>query len=377
MWLVLVYQKINMKNANIYFFIGTTAELIKLAPVIREFKKRKTSIKIIASGQSVLHLNELKPLLGNISIYYQLRVKPIRLPGFYFRFVIWTIKCFFNFLLYFKNEFNNLDKKRILFIIQGDTVSSLLGAIIAKIYGLKLVHIESGLRSNNFFEPFPEELCRFIISQLVDIHFCPNLWSINNLKKTGGLKINTYNNTLIETFHEIIKIKENQKIIRKKFFLLILHRQEHVLYKKKSAIKFLRLLTEYSANNLVCVLIMHKITEKFLRDQGLMREIEKNKNIIFVPRLPYHKFITLVKNSEFIATDGGSNQEESFYLGKPCLILRNVTERIEGLGKNAVLSQGDEKKIRHFIKNYKTYKRACVKISIPPSKIIVDYLIKH
>ena len=83
------------------------------------------------------------------------------------------------------------------------------------------------------------------------------------------------------------------------------------------------------------------------------------------------------KKSEFIATDGGSNQEEAYYIGKPCIILRNVTERIEGLGENAVLSKGDEKIILKFINNYHKYERGRVKISVNPSRIIIDYLISH
>lgn len=93
-----------------------------------------------------------------------------------------------------------------------------------------------------------------------------------------------------------------------------------------------------------------------------------------IPRLDYLNFIQLIKRTEFIATDGGSNQEEAYYLGKPCLILRDRTERIEGLGKNSVLCKGQENIIQYFLKNYKNFKREKIKSSIRPSKIIVNYL---
>ena len=96
-----------------------------------------------------------------------------------------------------------------------------------------------------------------------------------------------------------------------------------------------------------------------------------------MPRLPFIQFIHLLDKAQFIATDGGSNQEESYYLGKPCLILRNVTERTDGLGKNAVLSKGKEDTILHFTQNYKKYKRGRARLEERPSKIIVDYLSKH
>lgn len=369
-----------MKDKQIYFFIGTTAELIKFAPIIRELKKRKINSKIIASAQNSLQFNELKSIIGKHSAYYTLGMKPIRLSGFYFRFVIWVIKSIVNFLLYFRNEFRGMDKKNSFFLVHGDTVSSLIGAITARVHGIRLVHVESGLRSYNFLEPFPEELNRFIISHLANVHFCPNSWAVNNLKDHKGIKINTIHNTLIESLNSILK--ENNKLkyfksSQKKFFLLVLHRQEHLLFNKNPTKYFLNLLSDYINKDLTCILVLHKLTERFLKQEGLMDKIKRNKNIFLVPRLPYGEFIYVMKRAEFVATDGGSNQEESYYLGKPCLLLRNVTERIEGLGENIVLGKGNENIIRDFFQNYKKYNRNRIKFRVPPSKIIVDYLIKH
>lgn len=364
---------------DIYFFIGTTAELIKLAPVLKEFKKRNKKFKIISSNQNVLHFEELKFMLGKQNIYYKNVLRHTKLPNnLYLRFLIWTIKTLGNFHLYFNNEFKNIDKANSYFIVHGDTVSSLIGAIAAKLRGIRLVHIESGLRSYNFFQPFPEEICRFIISRLANVHFCPNSWSVNNLKNTGGVKVNTFHNTLIETLKATIKNTLKTKLTpSRKFFILVLHRQEHVLFKKKFTEKILNIFSEYLNPNLACILVLHKLTKDFMKKEGLLKKIQRNKNFILVPRLPYPQFIKLMEKAEFIATDGGSNQEEAFYLGKPCLILRDVTERIEGLGENALLSHGKEYMIRDFLKNYKKYERKPVQFTFPPSKIIVDYLITH
>ncbi len=370
-----------MKKEIIYIFIGTTAELIKLAPVIKELEKRKVSFKIISSNQNTLHFDQLEPLIGKHTAHYTSILKPFKLPfdNTYFRFVIWTIKTFFHFISYFNQEFKNLNKKSALFIVHGDTVSSLIGALVAKYQKVRLIHIESGLRSYNLFEPFPEEICRFIVSKLADIHFCPNSWAMNNLKKTYGIKINTKNNTLIEMVTMVIKKTKKKNLTslhNKKYFILVLHRQEHILFKKNLTKKILNIFTEYINKDLRCIMVLHDITEKFLFKEKLVSKLKKNKNIILIPRLPFIEFIHLMKDAEFIATDGGSNQEEAYYMGKPCLILRKVTERIEGLGENAVLSYEDEKNIRSFFENYIKCKRSQVKYSIPPSKIIVDYLTK-
>lgn len=102
---------------------------------------------------------------------------------------------------------------------------------------------------------------------------------------------------------------------------------------------------------------MHRLTKNYLKSQNLFPSIKRNSNVVLPERLPYLSFIGLLNAAEFIATDGGTNQEEAYYLGKPCLILRNRTERMEGLGENAVLAHNNWEMISNFINNYKKYRR--------------------
>ena len=120
--------------------------------------------------------------------------------------------------------------------------------------------------------------------------------------------------------------------------------------------------------------ILHPSTENKLKKHGMYETLMSNESIDLRPRYDYFKFIKLLKNSEFIITDGGSNQEECYYIGKPCLIFRNKTERIEGLGKNAVLSELDEKIITEFVNKYEEYVYPPINLDRTPSKIIVDFL---
>ncbi len=363
---------------KIYFFLGTTAELIKVAPVIREFKKRNISFKIISSNQNVLNFDELKPLVGNESADFTLKVNPFKWPrNIYLRFTIWLVKTMVNYLMYFGAEFK--DKKNTYLVVHGDTVSAVMGAVVAKFYGVKLVHIESGLRSFNFLEPFPEEISRFIISYLSDIHFCPNKWALGNLKYHRGVKINTFYNTVGESVSLTLKYKKNIKVKRltkSKYFVFVLHRQEHTMFNKDENEKIFKDIIRFARKNLKCVVIMHKLTEDFLQSQNLLKKLKRNVNVVLAPRLPYSQFLKLIKNSEFLVTDGGTNQEEAYFLGKPCLILRNRTERIEGLGGNAVLAKGSKEVISNFFNNYHKLKRRPVVLKKLPSKIIVDYLVE-
>ncbi len=365
------------KDRKVYFFIGTTAELIKLFPVIAELKRRKEEFKIISSNQNELRFKELESIFGRHKADYIFKMKPFAWPkNIYLRFIIWIVKSLGNYLIYFRNEFKS-DREKVLFIVHGDTVTALVGAVIAKLCRVKLVHVESGLRSFSFLEPFPEEFNRFIISWLADVHFSPNRWAVKNLRNHLGIKINTYYNTVGESIRLALQDKKEKRLEGLsgiKYFILVLHRQEHTLFNRRKTEELIDLIIKSTRADFKCVFVMHKLTKDFLRRGHLLDSLKKNKNIVMPPRLPYVEFIKLMKNAEFIATDGGSNQEETYYLGLPCLILRNYTERIEGLGENVVLSKNDPKIINEFISNYKSYKRKPPVLKKSPSKLIVNYL---
>lgn len=371
-----------MKEKNIYLFIGTTAELIKVAPVIKRLKDKKTDLRIITSGQNKVNFQLLKPLIGKQEAYNSFKVKRLKIPlGIYLEFVVWIIKSFTNYLLFFRQEFKDVDKKNILFIVHGDTISALLGALIAKLHGLKLAHIESGYRSFNFFEPFPEEFCRFVVSRLSDMLFCPNDWCLSNVKNNGGIKISTGQNTVYESCMNALKIKTDNRCLKIigncKFFILVLHRQEHMLFKKELAKKYINLLLSCAGKNMKCLFVIHPITERFLKNENMLEQIKKNQNIITVPRVPYLEFMKILSKCEFIATDGGTNQQEAYYLGKPCLLLRKYTEQIEGLDSNATLAKDDMEIVRNFLTNYKSKVSKRVTLKVSPSKIVVNRILEN
>lgn len=362
------------KNKHFYIFVGTTAELIKLAPVIKELKRRRIRFKLITSGQNEILFDELRGITGPLNVDIAFAGKGEK--SSIFNFALWSVKTFFACLFSLQKEFRGLNKKNSYFIVHGDTVSSLLGALVASIYKLKLVHIESGLRSFNFLEPFPEEISRYIVSRLADIHFCPNEWAVNNLNGYKGEKIDTYQNTLIESFWMAMNSKKTSQgsiDLKYRYFVLVAHRQEHVIFRKEWIKELLQFVLKNSDKDLKCVFIMHPLTSSLLKSEDVLSKKIKNK-VIPVPRLPYIQFVKLLSGAEYLVTDGGSNQEEAYYLGLPCLILRRRTERIEGLGKNAVLSKGQVKMIKRFLKDYKKYRSGKTYPKRTPSRIIVDYL---
>lgn len=360
------------EKRHFYFYIGTTAELIKLAPVIKEFQNRKVKFKIIVSGQTKVHFKEFNDWLGIIKPDIVLKQKKGK-PSV-FHFLIWMIKAFFSSLVVFSKEFSGKDKKTVYFIVHGDTVSSLIGTVIARVYGLKIVHIEAGLRSFNFFEPFPEEISRCIISLLADIHFCPNEWSFNNLKNAKGIKINTTQNTLIESCQWALKRESSSfRQMKGKYFVLVVHRQEHVIFARKWTKSILKYIFKQANPQLRPVCMIYDFNSDILKSALYDAGLKENK-VILMPRLSYPNFVRLIREAEFLITDGGSNQEEAYYMGKPTLLLRNHTERIEGLEKNVLLSRGKKTVIKKFLRNYFNYETVPIRIYRRPSKTIVDSL---
>ncbi len=366
---------------RVFIFIGTTAELIKLAPLIQELNKRKVKFIVIASRQNDIRFDEFLPLIGTLDIIYA--VTPKSADPSIIQFAWWGIRTFFSLLIGLKSLFKGLNKSNSYFIVHGDTVSSLMGSLVAKIYGLTLVHIESGLRSFHFFEPFPEELCRYFISLMADIHFCPNQWCVSNLKDVRGQKVNTKQNTLIEAFWTAIQTDSNNPIVEdiqrksKPYYVLVVHRQEHIFFAIKKMQKILSYIFSLIHKNITCVFLMHDQSSRFITALDLIIPSETKEKMIKIGRLPYGDFMKLLQGSEFVITDGGSNQEELYYMGKPCLLLRKYTERIEGLNENVLLSENNRSKITRFINSYYTYNRPSIKNYIKPSGIIVDYLFNH
>lgn len=367
-----------MQQRTIYLFIGTTAELIKLVPIIREFKKRKIVFTIIATGQNDIRFEEYATIVKGVRILRA--VTPKSKDPSVGAFFIWSVRTFFSLLLGMRSNFKGLNKSNSYFIIHGDTVSSLMGSLVASLYGLKLVHIESGLRSFHFFEPFPEEISRYIVSRLADIHFCPNEWSVQNLKGIKGEKINTVQNTLIEAYNTAMKTASRNQYVKKitkskeKYFVLVIHRQEHVSFGSTHMYPVLSHIFNIIPDDIRCVFLLHDQSAKFIHTFHRIIPADKQQSITKIGRLPYSDFMHLIHQSEFMITDGGSNQEEMYYMGKPCLLIRNVTERIEGIGENIVLSKNNLQKITEFIIHYTLYRRKPILTYENPSKIIVDYL---
>jgi len=360
-----------------YFFIGTNAELIKLLPVLKYFNDNNVKFKIISSGQNNINIdkNIFKKINLN-SIDIVLTTKPIK------QTVLGLFSWFFRviFIGFFKirKELKNINKERAYIVVHGDTVSTVMGAIIGFLYGIKVAHVEAGYRSFNFLQPFPEEIDRYLVSFMANIHFCPYEELIGNVEKRKGVKINTCYNTFIDSLN--LAVNENvdtdlvNKLKTEKFYIFIIHRQEN-LFNENFTRKIIQKINSYQ--NIKCLFIMHELTNAVLKKYDLIAILQNNKNIILSNKIDYFEFIKILNMSEFLITDGGGNQQECYYLGKPCLLLRKVCEGKEGINQNVVLAGDNLDKIDDFMKNYKKYNRNPVIPKVSPSAIVAKYLINN
>lgn len=354
---------------KIHIIIGTKAQLIKMAPIMVELQKRKIDYNFIFTGQ---HKETIKELIVVFKLkkpdYILYKGKDITKI---FQMVIWTIQCLAHT---FKNKRVIFQNQKGVVLVHGDAFSALLGTIMGKIAGLKVGYVEAGLRSFDFFNPFPEEIVRRIVSRLVDYHFCFGKFAYENSQKYKGVKIYTELNTLYDSLQLVIKNKKDiyVEIPQKKYCLISIHRFENI-FNKKQLLFIINILEEIS-QQIKVLFILHKPTKEKLINFGFYQRLKENPNIELRPRYDYFDFIKLLLSSNFVITDGGSNQEECYYLGKPCLLLRKTTERTEGLSINVIISKYNKKIIRNFIKNYQKFKLNTLNIKTSPSEVIVDYL---
>jgi UDP-N-acetylglucosamine 2-epimerase (non-hydrolysing) len=270
--------------------------------------------------------------------------------------------------------------KKHVILTHGDTLTTWLAALMGRLTGTKVMHVESGLRSFNMFKPFPEEINRLITFRLANYYACPGDWAMENLKKYKGEKINTKENTQIDTLTFGLKNadKSNYKIPIGKYVVASLHRYENIFKEERFNEIVDRL--EQVARKFPIYMVQHPATKEQLEKlPDIKKRIMQNSSIHLLPRLEYLPFIKLIKHCEFVITDGGGNQEELYHMGKPTLLFRNETERQEGLGTTAVISELQPKVIDNFIKNYKKYQhKPLVGTKVySPAGIIADWLEKR
>lgn len=224
-----------------------------------------------------------------------------------------------------------LDSRPDLTIVVGDVNSTLACALAATKLNIPVAHLEAGLRS--FDRSMPEEINRILTDSIANILWTPSPDADKNLQKEGIAKNKIYRvgNIMIDSLIMSQKsrrkdsIEKKLKLKKQNYGVVTLHRPSNV--DSKITLRQLITLLEQIAKKITLVFPVHPRTFKNLKKTHLLKQLHRTKNLIITEALPYKAFMHLISNARFALTDSGGIQEETSYLGIPCLTLRNNTER--------------------------------------------------
>jgi UDP-N-acetylglucosamine 2-epimerase (non-hydrolysing) len=356
----------------IHFFIGTKAQFIKMAPIMVEFQKRDIRFRYIDSGQHAALTRRLRECFG------------IREPDICFHesgdvtsimdAVGWSCKLSLKCLKGKRWLRKHIFPGGGICLIHGDTISTLLGILMARAARIKVGHVEAGLRSFNILHPFPEELIRIHCMKRSHILFAPSEEAESNLRnmKIRGQVVRIDGNTVVDSLRLMKNLKSTVKIPSERFALATCHRLETITRRKN--LEKVVLLLNHLCQQIKIIFVTHEPTRKYLKRFGLLEKL--NQEIDLLDMLDYLDFTSLLQSAKMVLTDGGSIQEECAYLNKPCLILRKRTERPDGLGKNAMLWGFDNSILEEFLSKAKSTVETSPELWPRPSEEIVDNLLK-
>ena len=242
------------------------------------------------------------------------------------------------------------DGREPLIVVHGDTLTTLLGAIVGKWLRIPVAHVEAGYRSGSWRAPFPEELVRRIVSRLARLHYASGPHTADNLRRerVGGTIIDTGYNTIRDSMvlAAAADLSSGIALPDEPFGLVSLHRFE-LLHNATLFRDTLEILRSSAESGPPLLFVDHSVTADAIQSAGL--EGMFGARLRRVSRLPYFEFIGLLRRSAFLVTDSGGSQQECWQLGHPCLIHRAVTEHTDSVGGSVVLSRFDREELRQFL----------------------------
>lgn len=313
---------------KILFIFGTRPEAIKLAPLILEFKKQKNFItKVCITSQ---HREMLEQVINFFQLPVDYDLSIMEHNQSLFKISSKIIQSIEPVLEEFQPD---------LIFVQGDASSAFLGALAGFYKKIKIAHVEAGLRSYNKYAPFPEEINRVLISHIADYHFAPTKKAKENLLKEGVKKnIWVVGNTVIDALFLALKNVKKSEEQYKNFFKFLDFNKKIILVTGHRRESF------GGPFRQIC-LALKELAEKFKDEIEIVYPVHLNpnvrkpvfdilsgqKNIHLIEPLSYPYLVWLLEKSCFVLTDSGGIQEEAPSLGKPVLVMREVTERIEGI----------------------------------------------
>ncbi|MGJ3249732.1 MAG: non-hydrolyzing UDP-N-acetylglucosamine 2-epimerase [Elainellaceae cyanobacterium] len=307
---------------RVFIILGTRPEAIKLAPVIQQFKRSPNfDTRVILTGQHREMVDQVMQLF-DITADEDLAIMQRQQT-------LTDITC--RSLRGLETLFQTMQPQ--IMLVQGDTTTAFAAAIAGFYHKIPVGHVEAGLRTDNLFNPYPEEANRRLISQIAQLHFAPTAMAVENLHHSGVLgEIHHTGNTVIDALLSVAARRPDCSVpdldwTNHRVLLATVHRREnwgkplHTI-----AQGFLRILDRCPDTALL--LPLHR--NPTVRDP--LREVLGNHPRAFLTEpLDYSELVGAIQRCYLVLTDSGGLQEEAPSLGKPVLVLRETTERPEAI----------------------------------------------
>lgn len=328
-----------MAKARICLVVGTRPQIIKSVPILKALRKRGTDVQLVHTGQhydynlSKIFFEEMDMMEPTVNLNVG--------SGSH----VWQIS---QIMSAFESALPRLDPNVIL--VPGDTNSALASALVAVKNKIKLAHVEAGARS---YDPdTPEEINRRLIDHCSNLLFAPSRNCLANLKNESVLGNSlltgdTMYDAFLANHGKIRKSQITEKIGVKDvdFIVATIHRTENV-DQQTNLTRIMKIFVEMAKHGIRVVLPMHPHTRAKLKEFGLSQDA-----VTVVDPLGYYDMLALVEHSKAVVTDSGGLQKEAFWLGIPCITMRNHTEWTElvkakanfvlGLDESEILKQVD------------------------------------
>lgn len=318
------------ENPKVMVVYGTRPEAIKLAPVIRRLKSYDDlDVVVVSTAQ---HQQLLASIVERFDIHADHELPAMPVGRTLNQLLASTISGLDSILMELQPQ---------LALVQGDTTTAFASALAAFNRGVKVAHLEAGLRTGDIRAPFPEEANRRLISQTAELHCAPSGDAAQNLLAEGIPKeeIVITGNTVIDALYEVAEWDVDFSDDRVKdlvdrnarFVLVTAHRRENLDKLGEIAAAVDQLAETFSNVSFVVPLHANPLIKETFR-----QELARKDNVFLIDALPYPEFTALLRRSWMVVTDSGGVQEEAPALGIPVLLMRDKTERHEVLQSGSV-----------------------------------------
>lgn len=353
----------------LHTIVGTKGQLIKMAPVMKEMDRVGVEYTFINASQH-------GRILDDIASLFQLRRYDYKFYGFGRDINKSSELAYWLFVNSVKNVFGGtIFNKGDYVILHGNAPPALLGWIIAKARGLRIIHVEAGERTYRLLEPFPEELLRRLIDRYSDYLFAFSDRFYLNLKKegNGGQAWKIRFNTNLDSVRMAVEREGKIPPPSEEYVIFSIHRFETIF--NYGRLKKVVDAAKKVSRDFRVIFLLHEPTKRQLEAKHLIDNLKRSRSVTLAPLLDYFSFIGHMNKARYIITDGAGTQEEAYLLGKPCLLMREATERPDY--PNTYMSGFNLKNVDHFNKNYEEYE--CPSIlnrfkSYSPSRQIVKLI---